>query len=641
MNDCPTNTVEHTTSAVIWLGENRCRFRIWAPYAKRVHVHLFTPHDRVLRLPAVDDGYFEKVIEGVPAGASYKYRLDNDRERPDPASRLQSEGVHGRSEVVDPYFDWGNDDWHGRPLSQYIVYELHVGTFTSQGTFDGVIERLDHLVDLGVTAIELMPVAACPGQRNWGYDGVYPFAVQANYGGPAGLKRLVRACHRRGLSVVLDVVYNHLGPEGNYLADFGPYFTRKYGTPWGQAINFDDTGSREVRRFFLANALRWISEFRIDALRLDAVHAIYDASAEHFLKELSLAMHARVAHDDPQAIGRRGFTIAESNFNIPRLTMTRDEGGDGLDGQWNDDFHYAVHARLTNERMGHYRDFGGADQVTKAVSEGFVLTGQFSHYRGRTHGESSHRTPAERLTICLQNHDQTGNRPQGERLGHLVDAESLKVAVALLLLSPYVPLLFMGEEYNEPAPFLYFTDHGDSDLNDRVRRGRRADFHRIGWRDTGFDPSDTATFERSRLDIDLKLQDRHAQIFRLYQALIRLRKESPALQMLSKSQMQITPFANHKLLVMRRWTVTRYDTEVSANNAKSITSDHVVAVFNLSNQPHEASMVLPPGRWKHRLDTTSRDFGGSRTLSIGDFMCEGNWTITMPPLAAALWQLAT
>ncbi|MDZ4821462.1 MAG: malto-oligosyltrehalose trehalohydrolase, partial [Planctomycetota bacterium] len=474
--------IEQHTSGALYLGESRCRFRIWAPYAKRVHVHLHTPEDRVLRLRAVENGYFEKIIDGVPPGALYTYRLDNSRERPDPASRRQPRGVHGPSEVVDPSFDWHDQAWRGLPLSQYIMYELHVGTFSPEGTFAGVESRLDHLVRLGITAVELMPVAACPGRRNWGYDGVYPFAVQENFGTPAELKRLVDACHQRGLAVILDVVYNHLGPEGNYLADFGPYFTRKYRTPWGDAINFDDANNHEVRRYFMANALRWLDEFHFDALRLDAIHAIYDESAEHFLKELGMAVHQRGQH-----LGRPAYLIAESNFNIPRITMTRAEGGDGLDAQWNDDFHYAMHARLTGERESHYRDFGGADQVTKTLAEGFVLTGQFSHYRGKHHGESSHFTPAERLVVSMQNHDQIGNRPFGERTGHLADPAVNRLATAVLMFSPYIPLLFMGEEYNDPAPFLFFTDHEDAGLNDRVRHGRIADYRRCRWTSDGFD----------------------------------------------------------------------------------------------------------------------------------------------------------
>ena len=286
-------TIEETTSGAIYLGDGRTRFRIWAPRRRRVHVHLVSPEDRTVRLKAGEHGYYEAVVEGVSPGAEYLYRLDGQFERPDPASRCQPQGVHGASQVVDPQFDWSDGDWRGRPLVEFIIYELHVGTFSEEGTFDGVVRHLDELVDLGVTAIELMPVAAFPGTRNWGYDGVYPFAVQESYAGPQGLKRLVDECHRRGLAVVLDVVYNHLGPEGNYLAEYAPYFTGKYKTAWGEAINFDGPESREVRRFFIANALRWISEFHIDALRLDAVHAIYDESAEHFLKELTIAVHQR------------------------------------------------------------------------------------------------------------------------------------------------------------------------------------------------------------------------------------------------------------------------------------------------------------------------------------------------------------
>ena len=377
---------------------------------------------------------------------------------------------------------------------------------------------------------------------------------------------------------MLDVVYNHLGPEGNYLAEYGPYFTRKYKTAWGEAINFDGPESREVRRFFIANALRWISEFHIDALRLDAVHAIYDESAEHFLKELTIAVHQRAC-----ALGRPAYVIAESNMNIPRLTMMRDEGGDGLDAQWNDDFHYALHARLTGERESHYCDFGAPGQITKALAEGFVLTGQFSNYRARTHGESSHRTPAERLLVFLQNHDQAGNRPGGERIGHLVDLERRKLAAAVLLLSPYVPLLFMGEEYDETAPFLFFTDHADRGLSENVRRGRRADFKRCGWRGQDFDPADPATFLKSRLNRRLRGEGHHAVLLDWYRELIRVRKELPALRLLSKQQTEVVPIEHHEVIVMRRWS------------AEPLPRDEIAAVYNLSPKDAPCSFILPLG----------------------------------------------
>jgi maltooligosyltrehalose trehalohydrolase len=611
--------IEETTSGVTYLGDGRTRFRVWAPRRRRMQVHIVSPRDQTVRLKEAGHGYFEAEIEDVHPGALYFYRLDMAVERPDPASRLQPQGVHGPSQVASLDFTWSDQEWRGRPLSEYIIYELHVGAFSNDGTFDGVAGQLDHLIELGVTAVELMPVAAFPGTRNWGYDGVYPFAVQHSYGGPEGLKRLVNECHRRSLAVVLDVVYNHLGPEGNYFAEYGPYFTRKYSTAWGEAINFDGPESREVRRYFIANALRWISEFHLDALRLDAVHAIYDESAEHFLKELAIAVHQRAC-----ANGRPAFVIAESNANIPRLTMTRDEGGDGLDAQWNDDFHYAVHARLAGERESHYRDFGAPGQITKALAEGFVLTGQFSNYKMRTVGESSHRTPAERLLVFLQNHDQAGNRPGGERFGHLVDLERRKLAAAVLLLSPYVPLLFMGEEYNEPSPFLFFTDFADQRLNENVRRGRRAYFKDNGWRGKDFDPADSATFEKSRLNLSLRGEGEHSVLFDWYRELIRLRQDLPALRQLNKKQMEIVPLEHHEVIVMRRWS------------APPLPESEIAAVFNLSAKERPIEFHLSAGGWQKVIDSASPRWNGPVESANADMMIDGTMRLVLRPWSAVL-----
>ncbi len=615
--------LEQSTTGALYLGANRCSFRVWAPHSRRVHVRLLGDEERVIRLNSLPDGYFEQTIDAVPPGQRYFYRLDNRLERPDPGSRFQPDGVHGPSAVVDPSFDWTDASWQGRPLSEYILYELHVGAFSPQGTFDGVIDRLDELVELGITAIELMPVAANPGQRNWGYDGVYLFAVQNHYGGPAGLKRLVDACHRRGLAVVLDVVYNHLGPEGNYLGDFGPYFSSKHRTPWGEALNFDGPESREVRRFFLANALRWIDEFHIDALRLDAVHAIFDSSAEHFLKELAIAIHLRASH-----LGRPAFVIAESNFNIPRLTEPRDCGGDGLDAQWNDDFHYALHARLTGERASHYRDFGGLDAVAKTLREGFVLTGQFSHYRGRPHGQSSEKTPADRLIICLQNHDQVGNRPRGERLGQLLDFETRKLAASLLLLSPYIPLLFMGEEYDDDAPFLYFVDHSDPRLVDGVRRGRESYFANCRWRQTGLDPGHPETFARCRLNRDLRTRGQHAALWNLYRRLIEQRKQRPSLQRLDKRFMALTTHDGQSLIQMHRW------------QGEAPSRDETIAFFNLGEATHDLQPRLPPGAWTCALHTSSEEFAGPLNLTDQSSLPACPIDRTLPRRAAALYYRA-
>jgi maltooligosyltrehalose trehalohydrolase len=429
-------------------GHRRCFFRVWAPRASTIELRIIEPQERIILLPNSGQGYFQGDIEDIPAGALYCYRLDRGKERPDPASRSQPRGVHGPSQVVDPSFAWTDSCWPGIPLKDYVIYELHVGTFTSEGSFEAIIAHLPELKALGVTAIELMPVAQFPGARNWGYDGAYPFAVQDSYGGPEQLKRLVNACHQEGLAAILDVVYNHLGPEGNYLADFAPYFTKRYQTPWGPALNFDGPDSDHVRRFFIENALYWLSEFHFDALRLDAVHAILDHAPYTFLEELRDAVE-----EQAKILNRHVFLFPESAANDSRLIRARELGGYGFSAQWNDDFHHALRAVLTGEKSGYYEDYGEFGQLVKAYREGFVYSGEHSRFRRRRHGTSSRDIPAERFVVFSQNHDQVGNRMQGERLAQLMPFEDLKLAAAAVLLSPFIPMIFMGEEYGELAPF--------------------------------------------------------------------------------------------------------------------------------------------------------------------------------------------
>ncbi len=376
-----------------------------------------------------------------------------------------------------------------------IMYELHAGTFIPEGTFDAVIPGLDHLKDLGINATDIMPVAQFPGERNWGYDGVYPFAVQNSYGGPDGLKRIVNECHTKGIAVILDVIYNHLGPEGNYLRDYGPYFTDRYKTPWGQAINFDGPYSNEVRNFFIENALSWLKNYHIEGLRIDAIHGIYDMSAQPFLPEL-----AERVEEFSQQEGRKFYLIAESDLNNSYALRPRDSGGSGLDALWCDDFHHALHTLLTGETDGYYVDFGKIGHLVKSFREGFVYSGQYSAFRKRNHGNSSADIPPDRFVVFSQNHDQTGNRLKGERLSSLVSFESLKLAAGVVLLSPYIPLIFMGEEYGETAPFLFFISHSDPELIKAVRQGRKDEFKTFNWKDEPPDPQDIETFMRSKLD---------------------------------------------------------------------------------------------------------------------------------------------
>ena len=573
-----------------YLGGGRCRFLVYAPGARKIEVRIVSPPERSAALARDALGYHHGVVEDVFPGSLYVYRLDGMKERPDPASRFQPKGVQGPSQVVDPgAFRWENPDWSGLPLEACIFYELHVGAFTPEGTFEAVIPRLDSLKDLGVTAIELMPVAQFPGNRNWGYDGTYPFAAQNSYGGPEGLQRLVDACHLRGMAVILDVVYNHLGPEGNYLGDFGPYFTDRYRTPWGAALNFDGPHSDEVRRFFIENALYWLSDFRVDALRIDAIHGIMDFSAYPFLAELADAVRGLATRKN-----RKIHLIPESDLNDVRAISPREKGGYSLDAQWNDDFHHALHTLLTGEREGYYRDFGRLEDLAKAHAEGFVYSGQYSGYRKRRHGSSSRDVPAWRLVVFSQNHDQAGNRPCGERLSRLVSFEGLKLAAGLVLLSPFLPLLFMGEEYGETAPFLYFVSHSDASLIEAVRKGRREEFAAFRWEGEALDPQDEGTFLRSRLNHGLSGEGHHRVLREYYRELIRLRKGHPVLSRLSKEDMEVTSYGKEKVLLVRRWNG----------------SAQAAAACHFGDSPVSFDVMLPSGIWEKLLDSSEKRWCG-------------------------------
>ena len=595
----------------IYLGEGRCRFRVWAPFAERVEVCVVLPEGRMVPLKSVGGGYHQGIVEDVPPGCLYKYRLNGQKERPDPASRFQPQGVHGPSQVVDSHFLWNDEDWQGLLLQEYVIYELHVGLFSPEGTFEGVIARLDELNKLGITAIELLPIAQFPGTRNWGYDGVYPFAVQNSYGGPEWLKRLVNACHKKGLAVILDVVYNHLGPEGNYFADYGPYFSDRHRTLWGPAVDFDGVYSEEIRRFFMGNALYWIGEFHIDALRLDAVHAIKDISSHPFVEGLSLAVHK-----EARKIKRNVFLIAESVMNDTRVVSPREQGGWGLDAQWNDDFHHALHALLTGEQNGYYADFGSLDHLVKAFREGFVYSGDYSAYRGRRHGTSSRHVPAQRFVIYAQNHDQVGNRILGERLTRLVSYEALKLAAAAVLLSPYVPLLFMGEEWGEDSPFFYFVDHSDPALVEAVRRGRREEFMAFKWRGDFPDPQNFETFARCRLRWNGRKKYASRTLLGFYRRLIHLRKETPALSQLNKKDIAVSKL-EEQLLVIRRWHE----------------ESHICLLMNFNPREIVCRVDLGPGRWRKLIDSSEKKWMGPGSLMPGWLQSERHITMKSQSLS--------
>ncbi|HYP23779.1 MAG TPA: malto-oligosyltrehalose trehalohydrolase [Actinomycetota bacterium] len=497
-------------------------FRVWAPAPERVELVLRGERHGMSR----DDRGWWSADADASHGDGYGFSLDGGDPLPDPRSPWQPGGVHGFSRVVDhSSYEWRDADWRGRPLASAVVYELHTGTFTPEGTFESAIERLDHLVRLGVTHVELLPVAQFPGDRGWGYDGVDLFAPHESYGGPEGLKRLVDACHERGLGVIMDVVYNHLGPAGNYLGSYGPYFTDRYATPWGQAVNFDGPGSVEVRRFFVDNALMWLRDYHCDGLRLDAIHAILDASAIHVLEEMQLRVEELEAHLD-----RDLFLIAESDLNDPRVVNRREAGGYGLDAQWSDDFHHALHSVLTGETDGYYADFGTIGHVAKALREAFVHAGTYAEYRGRIHGRPAVGLPGYRFLGYLQDHDQIGNRAVGERSSALMSPDLLKVGAALVLTSPFVPMLFMGEEWGATAPFLYFTAHEDAELGKAVSEGRKREFAAFGWDpDSIPDPQDRSTYERSKLDWGELDEQPHADLLDWHRSLIALRREWPEL----------------------------------------------------------------------------------------------------------------
>jgi maltooligosyltrehalose trehalohydrolase len=500
-------------------------FTVWAPRAKKVSVKVGGGLHEMEGPTEV--GWWKAVVEDAEPGSDYGFVLDDDPEAyPDPRSAWQPNGVHGMSRVYDhKAFAWQDAHWQAPPLASAILYEMHVGTFTSEGTFDAAIARLDFLAELGVTHLELMPVAAYAGDRGWGYDGVQIFAVTENYGGPDGLKRFVDACHVRGLAVVLDVVYNHFGPVGNYAGRFGPYLTGRHCTPWGDAVNFEGPGSDEVRRFFCDNAIAWMRDFHIDGLRLDAVHEFVDRSAVHFMEQLSAEVDVLAA-----MLGGRLVLIAESDLNDPRVVTPREAGGYGIDAQWSDDFHHALFTLLHVEGGGYYADFGTMEKLAKSLTRIFIYDGAYSKYRRRHHGRPVDGLSAHHFLGFIQNHDQVGNRATGERLEHIVGMDRAKLAVALVLTAPFIPLLFQGEEYAASTPFLYFADHEDPAMARAVSEGRKKEFAAFGFAEQQIpDPEARATFERSKLNWNEVGEGLHAEMLAWVHALIHLRRKSTAL----------------------------------------------------------------------------------------------------------------
>ncbi len=568
------------------------RFKVWAPSARVVSVEaggvsyaMQGPDDR---------GWWTREVESAGPGTDYGYLLDDDPKcYPDPSSEWQPNGVHGLSRIYDQTaFRWTDTHFEAPPLASAIIYELHIGTFTPEGTFDAAAGKLDYLAGLGVTHVELMPVAAFDGQHGWGYDGVALFAVHEPYGGPDGLKRFVNAAHEAGLAVLLDVVYNHFGPSGNYTGKFGPYIVSSHHTPWGGAVNLEDAGSAEVRQFFCDNALMWLRDFHIDGLRIDAVHAFVDRSAIHFLEQLAAEVEILEA-----ALARRLVLIAESDLNDPRIVTPREAGGLGIDAQWSDDFHHALFAVLNeNERQGYYADFGTLEQLAKALERTFVYDGIYSRYRRRIHGRPTHGLSQQRFLGYIQTHDQVGNRAVGDRISHMAGLERAKIAAALYLLSPFVPMLFQGEEWAASTPFLYFADHNDRELARAVSEGRKKEFAAFGWDPASIpDPEIPSTFDASKLRWDEMSEGDHAEMLAWYKKLIRFRRATACLNDGTAGHVRVAFDEEAKWLRMVRGDVTVICNFGDQERVFAvIDASRVVIRSQSAIQMNECTLAMPP-----------------------------------------------
>ncbi|WP_241498895.1 malto-oligosyltrehalose trehalohydrolase [Rufibacter ruber] len=605
----PMNSINtgRRTLGVSFPSGGQAEVLVWAPKAELVELTL-NEGNTIIPLKKQDLGYWHLVTGEIKPGDTYKFRINEEQEYPDPASLSQPESVHGPSQAVDvARFKWTDDNWQNLPLEDYVLYELHVGTFTEDGTFAGLEEKLDYLKELGVNAIEIMPVAQFPGDRNWGYDGVFPFATQNSYGGPKGLQKLVDACHAKGLAVVLDVVYNHLGPEGNYLGVYGHYFTDKYNTPWGPALNFDDAWCDGVRRYFTENLLMWFRDFHIDAVRMDAVHAIKDFSPNHILREMKQHVNQLL-----QETGRPHYMIVELDLNDTRFINPLEEQGYGMDGQWIDEFHHALRVTMTGEQTGYYSDFSGISHLAKAYRDAYVFDGQFSEHRKKTFGIKAENNPGKQFVVFTQNHDHVGNRMLGERLGELVSFEMQKLAAGAVILSPYLPMLWMGEEYAEPHPFQYFVSHTDPDLAEAVRKGRKAEFADFHAEGEAPDPMAEETFYNSKLQWELVEKEPHQTLFKYYQTLLRLRRELPALKNLDRKAVEAEADEATKTLVLRR---THGDQQV-------------VVLMNFSQEPQPVTVPLGAKQLQLVLDSAAPEWKGPKAAEA---TVAGGAEVTLQP----------
>jgi maltooligosyltrehalose trehalohydrolase len=585
---------------------------LWAPDAEQVRL-LIPDKEKSPSLDRKERGYWSSVTTDIQPGDLYYFEVDGKKQLPDPASLSQPNDVHGASQALDiSSFRWNDNTWQHFPLKNYIIYELHIGTFTKEGTFAAAEKKLDYLVELGITAIEIMPVAQFPGGHNWGYDGVYPFCVQHSYGGAEALQSLVNACHRKGLAVILDVVYNHVGPEGNHLEEFGPYFTEKYNTPWGNALNFDDAWCDGVRRFFVENALMWFRDFHIDALRMDAVHAIKDLNPTHILQEIRQQVDELM-----KLTGRKYYLIVELDLNDTRFINPVSKAGYGMDAQWIDEFHHALRVTSGQEKTGYYSDFEAIESLAKSYTDAYVYDGAFSEHRKKVFGMKT-QNAGEKFIVFSQNHDQVGNRMLGERTSELVSFEMQKVLAGAVLASPYLPMLFMGEEYGEKNPFQYFVSHTDPELADAVRKGRKREFEAFHMEGEAPDPVSEETFMASKLQWKSIDKEPHKTMLNYYKALIAIRKSQPPLFNLNRQEVSVEHNTETQVIVLRRQHKIQ----------------DIICLMNFSKQEQEVEVSLYASTWQKLLASSDIQWGGPQDMPS---QVTGELLLTLPPESITLY----
>jgi maltooligosyltrehalose trehalohydrolase len=579
--------IKKSSIGVNFQGKGKAEIMVWAPDHKEVSIVI---NDTTkLKLIREAYGYHSLVTSQLKPGDHYQFAIEQGL-FPDPASLSQPLGMHGPSKAIKlNAYKWSDQHWKNTSIEKYIIYELHTGTFTSGGTFKDIEDKLDYLKELGITAIELMPVAQFPGARNWGYDGVFPFAVQHSYGGAEALQHLIDTCHQKEIAVILDVVYNHLGPEENYLDKYGPYFTDKYKTPWGKAINFDDAWCDGVREYFVQNALMWFRDFHVDALRLDAVHAIRDFSPVHILREIRSAVNNLM-----DETCRRHYLIAECDLNDTRFITPAEEYGYGMDAQWIDEFHHSLRVTAGQQQHGYYSDFNGLAHLAKSYKDAYVYTGQYSPHRNKSFGVSTENMAPSKFIVFSQNHDQIGNRMLGERSSSLVSFEMQKLMAAAVITSPYIPLLFMGEEYSESNPFLYFVDPGDPQLAEAIRKGRKEEFKSFHSDGEAPDPVNEETFMSSKLQWELPYKKPHQAMYNYYRSLISLRKKIPVLRHPDRRNMEVTCDEEHQLLCIHRWNEEQ----------------HILCIMNFSKESCQHTLPAYKKQWKNILDSAAPDWNG-------------------------------